>query len=655
MNNINKNKERKYDLVSIGRCGVDLYSNQLGDGLEDALSFNKYVGGCPANIAIGTSRLGLRVAMLSRVGKEQMGNYLLKTFAQEGVDTQHMVRDAQRLTTLVLLSIRDAQTFPLLYYRKDCADMGLCEADIRPELIADTKAILISGVHLASETTARALFKATELARANGTRILFDIDYRPVLWGLTELGMGESRFVANKEVTANIQRILPRCDLIVGTDEEFNIAGGSEDPMVSLRAIRALTQAVFVFKMGAQGCCVIQDAVPDQLTPTGKPFAVDIVNSIGAGDAFMSGFLRGYLRDEDWSTCATWGNAAGALVVSRHGCSPESPSYEELRFFMARRASLPPIPDADPAFRRLHHATNRPRQTSTLLAQRRLCILAFDHRSQFETMADAAGLKNEDSHRAIARAKMLIWTAFQRVGADLQSAPELGFGIICDSKYGKRALQQAHTTSNCAWIARPVEKPQSYPLQFDFERDIAQVVESFPAAHIVKCLFWHNSADDAAMQQRQLEQLQRLYQICEYSRHQLLLEILPRSEVPAAKKDDEIINGIQAVYANNIFPDWWKLPNLPSAKWKQVEATIEEHDKHCYGILLLGQDKPLEDLQKEIATAAGQSRYMGFAVGRSIFGASIRAWFAKQTNDEQTIHAISDRFTRLAKALAQSR
>ena len=118
--------ETDYDLISIGRCGADLYSNQLGGGLEDTLSFNKYVGGCPANIAIGTSRLGLRVAMVSRVGKEQMGEYLIKTFAGEGVDTRFIRRDEKRLTTLVLLSIRDSQTFPLLYYRKDCADMGLC-------------------------------------------------------------------------------------------------------------------------------------------------------------------------------------------------------------------------------------------------------------------------------------------------------------------------------------------------------------------------------------------------------------------------------------------------------------------------------------------------------------------------------------------------
>ena len=646
MNVTTTNNQRQYDLVSIGRCGVDLYSNQLGDGLEDALSFNKYVGGCPANIAIGTSRLGLGVAMLSRVGKEQMGNYVLKTLAQEGVDTRYMVRDAQRLTTLVLLSIRDSQNFPLLYYRKDCADMGLCEADIKPEVIRATKAILISGVHLSSESTARALFKAVDLARQSKARVIFDIDYRPVLWGLTEQSMGESRFVASKEVTANIQRILPRCDLIVGTDEEFNIAGGSEDPMASLRAIRALTKAVFVFKMGAQGCCVMPDTIPDTLTPTGKPFAIEIVNSIGAGDAFMSGFLRGYLRDEDWQTCATWGNAAGALVVSRHGCSPESPSYEELQFFMTQRASLPPIPDADPAFRRLHNATNRPGRIFNLSKRPHLCILAFDHRSQFEEMADKAKLKEDDISLTIGRAKALIWAAFKRVVAKMQSRSERSFGIICDDKYGKQVLREA--TGNGTWIARPVEKPQSYPLVFDAQHDISQVVGSFPASHIVKCLFFYNHVDGSAVRQGQLDKIQRLYQICEYSRHQLLLEVLPTGGVPPDEYEDAISQAIQAVYARNIFPDWWKLPSLISGTWQLVTETIDENDKHCNGILLLGQDRPLAELQEEIAGLANQPRYRGFAVGRSIFGAPIRDWFANNTSDEQTIDTISEQFARLA-------
>ena len=190
-----KQSKKKYDLISIGRSGVDLYGDQFGGRLEDMLSLSKYVGGCPANIAIGTSRLGLNVAMITRVGNEQMGRYLIDHFAQNGVDTQYIVSDKERLTTLVLLGIQDDTTFPLLYYRQHCADMGMIAADVKEEAIAATKAILISGTHLSAPNTKEMLFHAVKLAAKHGVKVIFDIDYRPTLWGLTDLGGGESRYI----------------------------------------------------------------------------------------------------------------------------------------------------------------------------------------------------------------------------------------------------------------------------------------------------------------------------------------------------------------------------------------------------------------------------------------------------------------------------
>jgi 5-dehydro-2-deoxygluconokinase len=122
--------ERALDVVTVGRVSVDLYGQQVGGRLEDMASFAKYVGGCPANIAIGAARLGLRSALISRVGDEHMGRFIREQLAREGVETKALVTDPARLTALVILGIRDRETFPLIFYRENCADMALTEADI---------------------------------------------------------------------------------------------------------------------------------------------------------------------------------------------------------------------------------------------------------------------------------------------------------------------------------------------------------------------------------------------------------------------------------------------------------------------------------------------------------------------------------------------
>ncbi len=144
---------KRLDLITIGRSSVDLYGAQIGGLLEDMASFNKYVGGSPTNIATGTARLGLRSALITRVGDEHMGRFLLRELEREGVDTRGIVTDPERLTALVILGIRDQQHFPLIFYRENCADMALCEDDIDPDFIAEARCVLATGTHLSHPRT----------------------------------------------------------------------------------------------------------------------------------------------------------------------------------------------------------------------------------------------------------------------------------------------------------------------------------------------------------------------------------------------------------------------------------------------------------------------------------------------------------------------
>src|SRR5277367_6468566 len=241
------------DVITIGRSSVDLYGVQIGGRLEDMASFRKYIGGSPTNIAAGTARLGLKSALITRVGDEHMGRFIREELAKEGVDVRGVKTDPERLTALVLLGIRDEKQFPLIFYRTDCADMALCEDDIDETMIADSRSVVATGTHLSHPQTEAAVLKTLHLARKHGARTALDIDYRPNLWGLAGHGAGESRFVESAAVTKKLQSHLELFDLIVGTEEEFHIAGGSTDTVEALRAVRAVSSATLVCKRGAEG------------------------------------------------------------------------------------------------------------------------------------------------------------------------------------------------------------------------------------------------------------------------------------------------------------------------------------------------------------------------------------------------------------------
>jgi 5-dehydro-2-deoxygluconokinase len=439
------------DVITLGRSSVDLYGQQVGGRLEDMGSFAKYVGGCPANIAIGCSRLGLKAALITRVGDEHMGRFIREQLAAEGVDLRGVRTDPERLTALVVLGIRDDETFPLIFYRENCADAALSEADIDEAFIASAGALVVTGTHFSKPNLEAASRKAMAAARSHGAKVVFDVDYRPVLWGLTGHGAGEERFVESARTTEQLQSILSDCDLIVGTEEEIRIAGGATDTLAAIRAIRALSGAIIVCKRGPMGCVVFPGDIPASLDDgiKGPGFPVEVYNVLGAGDAFMAGFLRGWLRGEALETCCAYANACGAFAVSRHGCAPAIPSWTELAHFLDHGSAERAL-RRDRALGHIHWATTRPPGAD------RLTALAIDHRSQFEELAERNALDTAQ----IGRFKTLALQATRQVAAGRS-----GFGILLDERLGREALHAAGEGD--LWIGRPIERPGSRPLAFE--------------------------------------------------------------------------------------------------------------------------------------------------------------------------------------------
>ena len=625
--------ERQLDLITLGRSCIDLYGEQVGGRLEDMMSFAKYIGGSPTNTAVGASRLGLRSGLLTRVGADHFGRFIREQLVREGVSTQGVLEDGERLTALVFLGIRDPDTFPLIFNRENCADMALEAHDVDPDFIGSAGALLINGTHLSRPNVFDASLRACGIARAAGARIVFDIDYRPVLWGLTGKDAGENRFVAHDAVTARLQEVLPLCDLIVGTEEEVHILGGTTDTIAALRAIRQKTSALLVCKRGAQGCSAFPGAIPDRLDEgvVGRGFKVEVFNVLGAGDAFMAGFLRGWLRDAPLETCCEYGNACGAIVVSRHGCSPAMPTWEELQLFLQETQRPFRLRD-DAELEHVHWASTRAGQWDELT------VLAMDHRSQFEALCEQVGA---DPAR-IVRFKALALEAVDRLA---KGDPR--FGVLLDGRYGMRGLEAA--ADRPYWIGRPIELPGSCPLEFESSADVATEIATWPANHVIKCLAFYHPDDAQDLRERQERQLLRLQDAARKTRHELLVEIIASRNGKVGERT--VSQVMQRLYDLGMKPDWWKLePNESPQAWDHIERTVAANDPRCRGVVLLGLSAPEDELIASFDAAASTPIVKGFAVGRTIFADAAEKWLAGRIDDESAIADLSRRLSILVDA-----
>ena len=674
------------DLITIGRSSVDLYGQQIGGRLEDMATFAKSVGGSPTNTAIGAARLGLKSAVITAVGDEHFGRFICEQLDREGVVTAGVKTDSRRLTAIVILGVQNDRSFPLIFYRENCADMALTEDDIDEGFIASARGICISGTHLSTAGTYAMTLKAVRAARAAGRKVAFDIDFRPNLWGLAGHGAGEERYIRSDTVTAHLQTVAPECDLIVGTEEELHILGGSRDTLQALRAIRALSAAVLVCKRGPMGCVVFPDKIPESIEDgiKGPGFPVEVYNVLGAGDAFMAGFLRGWLRGEPLETACAYANACGAFAVSRLLCSPEYPTSEELQHFLRHGGRVPAL-RRDAVLNHIHWATTRRPAPDTLK------VLAVDHRAQLEAIADRIGAAREripafkrlavQAAAAVARGSPLPRGEAERPrsgrpgegktlsggGAPLTPALRAdplsrgeggmtrGFGVLLDGDYGRDALFDAAEQS--LWIGRPVERPGSRPLAL-VTPDLGSHLAEWPIVHTVKCLCFYHPDDPVELKERQEAALVTIHDACRATGRELLLEIICGKH--GAVTEATTARVLERLYGMGVKPDWWKLEPQPSeAAWRVVENAIGVGDPYCRGVVLLGLDAPEEELVQSFALAARHMIVKGFAIGRTIFSPAAERWLAGKISDAEAAADMAARFRRLSdawdRAAAQAR
>jgi len=335
--------EPAYDTFHMGRSSIDLYSQDIGAPFPEITSFAAYVGGSPTNIAVGVRRLGLRSALLTAVGDDPVGDFVLRFLTETGVDTRFIPRKPGRRTSAVLLGIEPPDRFPLVFYRDNCADSELTIDDVLAAPVAGARVFQLAGTNLSREPSRSATLLAAERAREAGARVVLDLDFRPDQWH------------DPRAFGVAVRSCLRLCDLVVGTEDEIKAAvltdpaqvevshGQVSDSRVAgdieraLATLLALGPAAAVEKRGARGSCA---HLADGAVVEAPAFPVEVVNILGAGDAFAAGLLYGYVKGWAWYESLRLGNACGAIVVTKPGCANFMPTYEEVTAFVERHGGL---------------------------------------------------------------------------------------------------------------------------------------------------------------------------------------------------------------------------------------------------------------------------------------------------------------------------
>ncbi|WP_169083659.1 5-dehydro-2-deoxygluconokinase [Paenibacillus sp. PL91] len=318
-------QHKKFDFTAIGRLCIDLNANEINRPMEETMTFTKYVGGSPANIAIGMSRLGRKTAFIGKVANDQMGRFITDYLNRGGIDTSNVLTDSTgAVTGLAFTEIKSPADCSILMYRDNVADLKLAAGEVSEQLIAESKMLLISGTALAKSPSREAVFQALHYAKKHQTVIAFDLDYRPYTW-------------TSKEETAVYYNLAAeKCDIILGTREEFDMMEAFEqnpDHSDHFTASKWFDYSakIVIIKHGKEGSIAY---TADGTAHRAKSFPAKVVKTFGAGDSYAAGFLYGIMEGWTLAKSMEFGSASACIVISSHSCSDAMPTFAEVQQYI---------------------------------------------------------------------------------------------------------------------------------------------------------------------------------------------------------------------------------------------------------------------------------------------------------------------------------
>ncbi|OWA34992.1 5-dehydro-2-deoxygluconokinase [Saccharibacillus sp. O16] len=324
----NAANHRQFDLIAIGRACIDLNAVEYNRPMEETMTFSKYVGGSPANIAIGSARLGLQVGFIGKLADDQHGRFIRDYMEKSGVDMSHTVIDREgHKTGLAFTEIKSPEECSILMYRDEVADLYLRPDEVQEDYIQQAGILLVSGTALAQSPSREAALRAVELAKKNGVKIVFELDYRPYTWASPE------------ETAVYYSLVAQQSDIVMGTRDEYDImeqveAGANEQTTELL--FRHSPQVVII-KHGVQGSYAY---TREGQTFRAQAYKTQVLKTFGAGDSYASAFLYAYISGKDLETALKYGSASASIVVSRHSSSDAMPRVEEIEALIDSQSVL---------------------------------------------------------------------------------------------------------------------------------------------------------------------------------------------------------------------------------------------------------------------------------------------------------------------------
>jgi 5-dehydro-2-deoxygluconokinase len=338
-----KTSERPLDLLTIGRSSIDLYSADIGQPFELISAFNAFVGGCPLNIATGSARLGLKTAILTGLGNDKVGDFIQHFLEGENIGMEWVPRIAGTRTSAVLLGIEPPDRFPLVYYRDNCADIALDLDHVEAIPFSQIRAAVFSGTAFSKDPSRTAMLLALEKCKEANVITLLDIDFRSDQWP------------DPRAFGIVLRSVLPMFAYVLGTEEELLATFLSDRAQLEIKhqqisapeirgdianAIqRVLASGVqtLVVKRGKEGASIFENGKEEVRVPG---FPVEVVNVLGAGDAFCAGFSFGLLSEWPLYKSVRMANACGAMIVGREGCANFMPAFQEVNKFIQDRGGF---------------------------------------------------------------------------------------------------------------------------------------------------------------------------------------------------------------------------------------------------------------------------------------------------------------------------
>lgn len=325
MNPLTFQADRPMDLIAVGRLCIDLNANETNRPMEETSTFTKYVGGSPANIAIGASRLGQKTGFIGKVADDQMGRFITDYLQKDTIDTAGITIDKTgAVTGLAFTEIKSPEECSILMYRDNVADLKLHPSEVSEDYIKQSKALLISGTALAKSPSREAVFVALEYAQKHNVTVFFDLDYRPYTW------------TDEAETAVYYNLAAEKCDVLIGTREEFDMMEKllnivKSDDLYTASRWFAYQAEIVVIKHGGDGSIAY---TKDGGSHSSGIFRTNVLKTFGAGDSYASAFIFGLMTGKTISEAMKMGSASASIVISRHSCSDAMPTEKELTHHM---------------------------------------------------------------------------------------------------------------------------------------------------------------------------------------------------------------------------------------------------------------------------------------------------------------------------------